>query len=137
MRCVLLSSLFVCAFMSAILCAAPVRADLIPPLDALIVNESFEEVISLGMALGGSVVFIGLASGGYIPYSYSWYVDSVAVGNSYLLDYTAAEVGEHVLTLQVNDLMGQLATDSAFIHVYGSETPILPSTWGMLKAMFR
>jgi hypothetical protein len=119
--------------------ATPVMADLGEPLVAMIVNELGEDVgPDYEMYLNESVTFIAIATGGYIPYSYFWYVDGVAVPTypGYVFVYAATEPGEHSLVLDASELYGQSYSDTLLIRVYDPSTPVRSTTWGIVKELF-
>ena len=118
---------------------SPAKADLGEPLVSMIVSEWGEDVgPDYDMNLNESATFIGIAVGGYIPYSYFWYFDGAAIPTypGYMFVHTASELGEHSLVLEVSDLIGQSASDTVLIHVYDPALPVSPTTWGSIKALF-
>jgi len=136
-HCVLLV-LFLCALVLPSFYCEPAMADLGEPLIAMLVNESFESPgPEYNMYLNETATFIGLASGGYIPYYFSWFVDGMQVGNSYVLSYTATELGDHSLVLVVHDLAQQEVVLTLLIHVYNPVVPVGTTTWGSIKSLFK
>jgi hypothetical protein len=89
------------------------------------------------MYLNETATFIGLASGGYIPYYFSWFVDGMQVGNSYVLSHTATELGDYSLVLVVHDLPEAESVVMLLIHVYDPMVPVGTTTWGSIKSLFK
>jgi hypothetical protein len=114
----------------------PVSAEEGDPLVALIVNENDEHLHGYyDMDLNGTVVLFGVASGGYIPCSYSWYVDGVLAATGYLFNYSATPLGEHTVRMEVTDAAESFASDDLVIRV---QAPVSTgeATWGSIKALF-
>jgi len=136
-HCVLLV-LFLCALILPSFYCEPAMADLEEPLIAMIVNESFESPgPEYNMYLNETATFIGLASGGNIPYYFSWFVDGMQVGASCVFSYAATELGDHSLVLVVHDLAGQEVVLTLPIHVYNPVVPVGSTTWGAIKSLFK
>ena len=136
----LLFALVLCALILPGFYCEPAKADIGEPVVAMILDESYGDVgTDYNLRLNASATFIGISTGGYIPYSYFWYVDGVATPTSpyYMLVYAATEVGEHSLVLVVNDLYGQSSSDTVLIQVYDPAVPVSPITWGSIKSLFK
>jgi hypothetical protein len=92
-------------------------SDLIPPLDAMIVDEAYNSVETLTVNVDQLFTLIGLASGGYIPYFYVWKDGDLILSTSYILTTSFSTDGTYLITMIVRDMMDQEASDSCTITV--------------------
>jgi len=136
-HCVLLV-LFLCALVLPSFYCEPAMADYEEPLVPTITNMNYDLIgPNYDMYLHEAIIFIGIVTGGYIPYYYSWYVDGILVSTSQFITYTATQLGDHSVVFVVDDYGHAEAADTLLIHVYNPVVPVGTTTWGSIKSLFK
>ena len=93
-----------------------------PPPSGLTTSISFTPTSA---AQGQSVSFKGTASGGIVPYTYSWNFGDGTTGTGSSTSHIYSVSGTHVVNLQVSDSSGLTVSASTVVLVITTNLPVL------------